>query len=331
MEMTAPLQSATVSQPATDPVYPPAVLGDPSHLTPAARKAIIALSGARPGRFFLEIVANWLAVAGLIALGLYADKILVTLLCIVLIGARQMAFGLLMHEQVHRLGMRSKYADWIVNALAVFPLGVVTIEGYAKVHLAHHKYFMTEKDPDYKRKSGAEWTFPMGLLSFAKVVARDLTGLNTVKLIKGKTAPADQDEFLRRNPTPTWFRLAFYTLAAALITLFDGWVVFLVYWVVPMLTTTQLFVRWTAVVEHQYNAPGATVHSITPLVELTWWQKLLFPDLNFSMHVYHHMHPGVSFSNLPKVHKIYKEEGLVDERAVFHGQGAFLRHIVKRS
>jgi fatty acid desaturase len=97
-----------------------------------------------------------------------------------------------------------------------------------------------------------------------------------------------------------------------------------------MLTTTQLFVRWTAVVEHQYNMRDAPVHSITPLVELTWWQKILFPDLNFAMHVYHHMHPGVSFSNLPKVHKIYKAEGLVDDEAVFHGQGAFLRRLVRR-
>jgi fatty acid desaturase len=44
--------------------------------------------------------------------------------------------------------------------------------------------------------------------------------------------------------------------------------------------------------------------------------------------VYHHMHPGVSFSNLPKVHAIYKSEGLVDESAIFHGQGAFLKHLV---
>jgi hypothetical protein len=40
------------------------------------------------------------------------------------------------------------------------------------------------------------------------------------------------------------------------------------------------------------------------------------------------MHPGVSFANLPKVHEIYRKEGLVDESAIFHGQGAYLRYLL---
>lgn len=331
MTSTSP---ALVPAPSLDPVdaegLRPAVVAGPERLSPESRAKIMALSGARPRRFLLELVLNWTAVAALITLGLYADHLLVTVLCIIGIGTRQMVLGLLMHEQVHRLGLRTRRGDWWVNLLAVYPLGVTTVEDYAAVHLSHHKYFFTEKDPDFRRKSGHDWTFPADWRTVLKIVLKDLTGINTLALIRGKTAPPDVHEFKRPNPTPKWLRLAFFGVLAVVLTLTHTWTVFLVYWVIPLLTVTQLFVRWIAVIEHKYNMPHASVHAVTPLIRLKWWQKLLFPDLNFAQHVYHHLHPGVSFANLPRVHEIYKAEGLVDESAVFHGQGAFLRYLVKR-
>jgi hypothetical protein len=40
------------------------------------------------------------------------------------------------------------------------------------------------------------------------------------------------------------------------------------------------------------------------------------------------MHPGVSFALLPQVHAIYQREGLVDAGAIFHGQRAYLMHLL---
>lgn len=308
----------------------PVVLGGPERLSAESRAAIQALSGARPVRFVWELALNWLIVAAVIALGLRVDHWLMTVACIVIIGTRQMVFGLLLHEQVHRLGIRSKYADWFINVFAVYPLLVTTVEDYAKVHLSHHKYFFTKQDPDFLRKAGHDWTFPASLGTIVKIILRDITGLNTIALIKGKTAPPNLAEFERRNPSPLWLRLGFYAVLAILLTFLQAWTIFLLYWIVPLLTVTQLFVRWIAVIEHKYNVENANVHEVTPIIRLKWWQKILFPDFNFAMHVYHHLHPGVSFANLPKVHDIYKAEGMVDETAIFHGQGAYLNYLWRR-
>ena len=62
---------------------------------------------------------------------------------------------------------------------------------------------------------------------------------------------------------------------------------------------------------------------------LSWWERLLLPNLNFAMHPYHHFFPGVSFSRLPKVHAIFEREGLIDERHVFRGYAAYLRYITR--
>jgi fatty acid desaturase len=125
-------------------------------------------------------------------------------------------------------------------------------------------------------------------------------------------------------------RGSFYVALAAAVTSFNVWPEFLLFWVLPLLTTTQLLVRWIAAIEHKYNSPNASVHAVTPIIRLKWWQKIVLPDLNFAQHVYHHLHPGVSYSNLPVVHEIYRAEGLVDESAIFEGQGAFLRWLVKQ-
>jgi len=324
--MTTAFQPTEIEHIAAKPLRP-AVLADAKALSSDAKREIMALSGARPARFAAELVFTWASIAAFITTGVYFDSIAVTLFCIFLIGTRQMALALLLHEQVHRLGMRSKYADWIINVVAVYPLFVTTVEDYAKVHLSHHKYCFTKDDPDFLRKSGEEWTFPKSVGQLLAIVVRDITAMNLIRLIKGKTAVATT-EFTRRNPSPKWLRIAFFVAAATLLTLIGGWMIFLVYWVIPAMTVTQLIVRWIAVCEHQYNVENGTIHETTPLIQLKWWQRLLTPDLNFGLHAYHHMHPGVSFSNLPKVHEIYCREGLVDESAIFKGQGAYLKHLV---
>lgn len=305
----------------------PAVLAEASALSSAARHEIMALSGARPARFAVELVLTWASIAAFIAAGVYFDNLAVTLVAIFLISTRQMALALLLHEQVHRLGMRSKYADWFVNVFAVYPLFVTTVEDYAKVHLSHHKYCFTKNDPDFIRKSGKEWTFPKSAGQLLLIALKDLAAMNLIRLIRGKTAHKT-DEFERRNPSPKWLRIAFFAVAAAVLTAIGGWTIFLIYWVIPAMTVTQLMVRWIAVCEHQYNIENGTIHETTPLIRLNWWQRTLMPDLNFGLHAYHHMHPGVSFTNLPKVHAIYQREGLVDESAIFHGQAAYLRYLM---
>jgi len=324
------LQSAIQANPASPPslAFAPAVVAGPEKLSPAARAEIQALSGHRPGRFLAELAVTWLVIAAAIWVGVQASNILVTLLCICFIGIRQMVLGLLLHEQVHRLGLRGKYGDWIVNCLVVYPLFATTVEDYAKIHLSHHKYFMTKKDPDFIRKWGADWTFPMRFGRVLRILAMDLTGLNTIQLIKGKTGKAGMEEFIRQNPSPLWLRIGYYAVLAAALTWLGGWTIFLIYWVVPVLTVTQVGVRWVAVIEHQYNVEDSEVLQVTPLIRLKWWQRILFPDLHFAMHAYHHLHPGVSFANLPRVHEIYQREGLVDDKALFDGQGAFVKFLL---
>jgi fatty acid desaturase len=125
-------------------------------------------------------------------------------------------------------------------------------------------------------------------------------------------------------------RPLYFVLVAATLTLTGAWGLFLLYWVLPIVTLSQVIVRWGALCEHKYNLPGASVAESTPLIVLSWWERLLLPNLNFAMHPYHHYFPGVSFSLLPRIHEIYCREGLVNQENVFRGYSAYFRFITGR-
>ena len=83
-----------------------------------------------------------------------------------------------MHDQAHCLGFKARFGDVITNIIAAYPLLVLTVEGYSKVHLSHHRHFFTQDDPDFLRKSGEEWHFPKKMSNLGKLFLRDLFGLN---------------------------------------------------------------------------------------------------------------------------------------------------------
>ena len=309
---------------------PVAIKGDKKSLSPEARAAIQQLNGSAPWAFTLELLWAWGVVVGVIALAVWLDQWWMSLLAILVVATRQNVLGLLVHDQAHLLGYRGRFGDLLVNLFAAYPLLVLTVEGYAQVHLAHHRDYFGPTDPDYKRKCGPDWTFPMPAGKLARLFLSDALGLNVIRLMKGKAPMEDNPVFARRHAIPKWVRPLYFVLVAALLSWTGMWVVFLLYWLLPLLTVTQVIIRWGAICEHEYGAPKATVAESTPLIVLSWWERLLLPNLNFAMHPYHHYFPGVPFSRLPALHEIYEREGLIEENNVFHGYAAYLRFITRK-
>lgn len=311
------------------PCVPCAVLAERDALPPAVREAIRPLLGPRPAYFVRQLTLAWGVILVAIALAEWIGTWWATLLAILVIATRQNVLALLVHEQAHCLGFKPPRGDLIANLFAAYPLLFLTVEGYARVHLTHHTHFFTERDPDHLRKSGDDWAIPMSVSRLARLLVRDVLGLNVIRLVRGKKHAGAHSASFSRKAHPA-ARPAFLIGLVILLTLTGTWQLFLLYWLLPLLTVFQVIVRWGALAEHQYNLPGATVAESTPLIEPSWLDRLLLPNLNFSLHVYHHDFPGVSASNLPALHRLYREAGLVDEASVFRGNLDYLRFILGR-
>ena len=308
---------------------PAAVKGGKDALTERGRAEIAALSGPQPMSFTRQMATAWLVIVAASALAIHLQSGWMTVLAVVVVATRQNVLGLLVHEQAHLLGYRGRHADLLVNLFAAYPLLVLTVEGYAQVHLAHHRDYFSESDPDFLRKSGEEWSFPKRKRGLTALFLRDALGLTLLQLVRGKSRTVRLPAFARRHAIPRWVRPAFYSAAVVVLTLTGSWSVFLVYWLLPLLFVFPVLVRWGAMCEHKYNLPGANVASSTPLIVLRWWERVLLPNLNFGMHPYHHFFPNVAFSRLPQVHRIYCREQLVNHENVFAGYAAYFRFVTR--
>lgn len=311
-------------------LLPAAVMGDKSVLSDEARAEIKQFSGSRALPFTLQLLLAWLIIIGAISWAVWMGSVWATIVAVVIVATRQNILGLLVHEQAHLLGYNFKLGDLLVNLFAAFPLMVLTVEKYAQVHLTHHRYFNLETDPDFIRKSGEQWSVPKSRWDVAKILLVDLTGINTLKLIQGKNVKPDVDTFSARRDKLFWVRPVYFLVLAGVLTWAHAWGLFVLYWVLPALTVTQAINTWGALCEHKYNLAGASVADSTPLILPRWWEKLLLPDLNFSLHPYHHYFPEVSFSCLPKVHEIYCREEKVNLANTFSSNFEFFKFITIR-
>ncbi len=144
-------------------------------------------------------------------------------------ASRQNVLGLLVHEQAHCLAFKAWPGDLITNLLAAHPMLILTVEDYAQVHLAHHKFYFTKQDPDFVRKSGKEWSIPMATTRLLRLFLSDICGLNLIKLAKGKRQYLDKSHFRNRHAYSV-IRLGYYLAAAIFLTLTGSWLILLKFW-----------------------------------------------------------------------------------------------------
>jgi fatty acid desaturase len=298
-------------------------------LSPEAKAQIKQLSGPRPRQFLTTMASTWLVIALAISAAIYFQNWFVSAAAIYVVATRQNLLALMIHEQTHRLGLNYKYGDVIVNLFAGYPLIGVTVEDYAKIHLRHHRSFFTPQDPDFLRKSGPDWTFPMKPKKLIGLFARDLVGISFVQFLVNKNKTKFDDTLFKRIfPSPKWLKPAYFAALAIVLTFVHGWTVFAIFWMLPLMTIFPAIVRWGAICEHAYGEEGAGVEETSPVILPTLLGRTFLPNMDFTMHVYHHYFPGVAFCNLRAVHQIFAHEGLVREDMLFTGHLDYLRFIL---
>ena len=261
------------------------------------------------------IVFDWTVILLAMATAVWAAHPLVSVVAIVVIGARQHALLILMHEAAHLGLFRSRRVnEWVSDALLAWPLFVSTAT-YRDNHNRHHRHLNQETDPDWKRYRDPsalehdEWRFPMSRGRLAWLLVSDALGLRTLqqvrKLLLFSGARSSSD---KRPRGPRGPRVAYYLVIAAALTAVSGWQVFLLYWIVPTLTSLKVLLRLRLIAEHMLpDGVDGTRTTITGALG-----RFFIAPHNIGYHLEHHTYPGVRFHQLPTLHALAREAGLPD-------------------
>jgi fatty acid desaturase len=267
------------------------------------KEQLRALSQVNPIISICHILFEWSAILLAAVLCQHFWNPLLYLVTVALIGARQHALLILMHDGTHyRLFRNHRVNDWITELLLAWP-HLVTMRAYRENHLAHHNYVNTEKDPDWvRKKDNPEWHFPQSARSLLSVALRDLVGIGAIKLLRlasslSSSASAPSKAFVR-------MRLAFYvTGLSALIGAGCGQAL-LLYWVVPYFTWLVLIMRIRSIAEHFAIDYKRGVYGQTRTTYTGLLVRLFFAPKNVNYHVEHHFFPSVPFFRLPELHAL---------------------------
>ena len=137
------------------------------------------LSCPSPGRWLLAVMCDWTIIAAILVACREWPEWPVWLAAILVVGNRQHALGVLMHEGVHyRITSSRRWNELLSDWLAGYPIFIPT-DNYRVFHLKHHRWLDTPRDPERHvfENFPTEFRFPMERLRFFLYLLRDLSGL----------------------------------------------------------------------------------------------------------------------------------------------------------
>jgi len=319
---------AAAPAPAAGPSRPEATTAWRDALSRDEIASLVELSDLRG---FLALAVDWGLVAAFFVLVAVWPNPLTVLVALFGIGARQLGFAVLMHEAAHRTLFRTRWLnDFVGDWLVSYPI-LSNVADYRPYHLRHHAKTGTEEDPDLHLTA----PFPITRSSFRRKVWRDLSGTTGLKFlrfrVRKEVGTGPWRERLRNGLRSRVLRgavLSNAVLLGVLWALGHPWLYLL--WVGAWLTTNTLVTRIRAIAEHSMvpDPPHPTRGTRTTLP--SWWERLFVAPNRVNYHLEHHLLMTVPMHNLPRMHALLRERGVLEDAVVSHGYLDVLRLAVSK-
>jgi fatty acid desaturase len=278
------------------------------------RDLLKTLAAPAPARLLLQTGLEWACIIALACWATAAAHWTVSLLCMLLIATRQHALLALMHDYSHyQLSRRRGWLnDLVGDVFTAFPF-FITIHGFRRNHLLHHRHAWTEQDPNYVASAKKRrYQFPKTRSQVWLEIARHTIGWYTLQELKSYTVDAGMATALPRSTVLS--RFVFALLLLATVAHFDLWWPVLLYWIVPLATFLMAILYVRDLGEH-FGLPATGFDSARTMVASPL-ERLLIAQNGVNFHADHHLFPSVPFFRLNRLHRALMTDPAFRERAV---------------
>lgn len=224
----------------------------------------------------------------------------------VLMGRAFAQFLSLMHEAAHRLLFANKRANDAAGRWLLGYPSLTNVDGYRRVHAAHHREEFGPDEPDLALYHG----YPITKASFRRKLLRDATGRTGVKLLaqfagsRTSHIPAARRTF--------WKIIAVQVVLLAASIASGYWWVYPCFWLAPHLTVWRVINRLRSIAEHGGMSASPDRRRTTHAVRQHPLARFLLVPYNIGIHLPHHVDSGVPFRNLPAFDRALHEAGYID-------------------
>ncbi len=277
-------------------------------------------------RAWWSIAVDWGLIAASFALVARWPSPLTVIVALFVIGARQLGLAVLMHEAAHRTLFRSRWLNDVVgNWLCAYPIWS-DLHPYRPYHLQHHAKNWTAEDPDLALAT----PFPITTASMWRKVWRDLSGQTGWKRAKATLARdlgRSRGRVKRSFDAGREALLPVVTTNAVLLGVLTlaGHPALYLLWVGAWFTTYSLVMRIRSIAEHAMVPDPTDALRNTRTTLARWWERLLLAPNRVNFHLEHHLLMTVPHYNLPRMHRLLRERGVLDRACVARGYASVLR------
>ena len=235
--------------------------------------ALVALNYALTGCVF-SIMVLW-------------TNAITIVLGIILLGTRQLGFGVLVHECGHGTLFESRRLNKMIGEWLAAAPTFNNMQAYSTAHIKHHRMAGTNQDPDLVNYRD----YPISTQRLRRKLLRDITGRTgwrqTRGLVKSLLTLFAQKSEKRSSLVRG---LVVHTIAICFFTYVGVWWLYAVWWIAE-LTTSKLFSRLRQVAEHAAvpNLYDRDPRKNTRTIPANWFDQLIFCPLGVSYHMEHHI------------------------------------------
>jgi fatty acid desaturase len=291
------------------------------------RQELAALTQRSDRRGVWAIASTWTVIAlTFVAVARWPHPVTFAV-AVVVLGGRQLALSILMHEAAHRTLFRTRWLnDWAADWTCARVMWNDVVR-YRRHHLGHHRHTGTPEDPDRSLVT----PFPTTRASLARKLLRDVVGITALKRIVGlvlmdigvlEYTVAGDAVVRSRDDRTSWdcVREGARHLSGVFITnlaLFGvlaaaGHSRLYLVWVAAYMTTFSVFLRIRSFAEHACTAMGPDVRHNTRTTRAGLVARATVAPFRVNYHVEHHMLVAVPYFQLPKMHRMLRERGVVE-------------------
>ena len=279
-------------------------------------------------RAALGIVYHWLWIIGSMVLVYWMPTFITIFLALFIIGGKQLACAILVHDAGHYAVFSNKVAnDFFGNWFGGYPV-FQNLVNYRSYHIIHHLNTGLPEDPDLLLTRG----YPATRKSMIRKFWRDLSGQTGIKSLSGlilmhlgylefnlggKVLEIDQSNRKTKDLVSAFIRnvapcILFQIILFVILYLFLSPWLYLI-WIGAYLTTFQFSLRVRAMAEHSMVEDSEDPWRNTRSTKANWLMQLLFAPFHVNYHVEHHMMMSVPSYNLPRMHKLLYERGFYNK------------------
>ncbi|KML61850.1 fatty acid desaturase [Burkholderia cepacia] len=269
----------------------------------AAGAATLALRRANADlRTMAAALLEWACIVVAIRVAVALGAWYLYALAVLVVATRQHALFILYHDAAHyHVTRRRGVNDFLIN-LAIGVPGLVPVEFYRPLHLAHHRHLGTAQDPERQfLYHDQPWRFrPLDAWPLARQFLGDLFVLNMVRNMAAFRRAGGQNTRLGQP-----FQLAaagWVAIVVLLVWACSARTILLVaaLWFAPLLTLSVLLQKIRSMAEHS-GGPHATPGwaDWTYSWRTGWIGRVFVWPYHINLHLQHHRNPAVPWHALP--------------------------------